>query len=270
MTPLYVSGYWPLKENRKNSPKHYQESLIKTLQMLQGEQIVFHSNSDTVLEEVLALGKAYSVVVFPIQSALHALPNWDRSASFVQCCERMRLDRWPHPQRVYAEKGVRHYWRDWKGSGAETYRSLLSIWLSKPELTYRAGISHQAETVAWIDASVSRFNGQRTHWEFPRIRSQPGSIVHYASPMRYFGAPLPLNASYLAGSIEVWSVLVRVFNQVSEEALAMAYAHDEETLLAECVRRQPELFHCIGLPFQCLSGFAILRFQLRRRLRLRP
>lgn len=269
MTPLYVSGYWPLKGNQKYSLRHYQESLIKTLQMLRGEHLVFHSNSNSVLDQVMALGKNYSVEVLPLRRELHDLPNWDRSAAFVRCCERMQLDCWPHPQRVHAEKGVRHYWRDWKGSGAETYRSLLTIWLSKPELTYRAGVSHQVETVAWIDASVSRFNGQRTHWEFPKIHSQPGSIIHYASPMRYFGVPLPLNASYLAGSIEVWSVLVRVFNQVAEEAQAMAYAHDEETLLAECVRRQPELFHCIGLPFQCLSHFAILRFQLRRRLRLR-
>jgi hypothetical protein len=172
----------------------------------------------------------------------------------VTACDRMRLDRFPRPDAFASEKGVTHYWRDLKGGGADAYRAMLAIWLSKIALTSDVARDHESMSVAWVDASVARFNLRRTNWNFTQDQGHPAKISHFASPMRFFGRPLPLNASYLEGRSSVWTELERLFNAMLEKALQMPYGHDEETVLAQCLSASPDLFRCIGAPQELLGG----------------
>ena len=80
--------------------------------------------------------------------------------------------------------------------------------------------------------------------------------------MRYMGQPLPINASYLSASAQVWLLVNEIFQDVASRAVAMPYGHDEETILGECQRHNPELFHCIGTPYSRLSNRAKIRARL--------
>jgi hypothetical protein len=76
------------------------------------------------------------------------------------------------------------------------------------------------------------------------------SRVRYGSDMRRYGRHLPLNASYISGPREQWQEFQQLFSQKAQLAAQMPYGHDEETILSECIREQPDWFHCIGMPYK--------------------
>ena len=80
--------------------------------------------------------------------------------------------------------------------------------------------------------------------------------------MRYLGGCLPVSAGFLLAQAADWYRLVLV-NDVASQSVVMSYGHDEETILGECWRRRPELFHCIGRPYSRMSFHATVRARLR-------
>ncbi|MGL4279558.1 MAG: hypothetical protein ACRCS0_04245 [Albidovulum sp.] len=245
----YCSGFWSVSGNLKYPAGHYSALLPKTLDMIAGGSLTFFGEDRETREKVQELCAGRDIAVDLVDLPLVDLPAWDLADRMVAACAAMRLDRFSRPAAMHAEKGVVHYWRDLTGSGAAAYRAMLAIWLSKVALA--ASVSRQqsggVQTV-WIDASIARINGMRENYDFTKAGMPAGRLCHYGSEMRYLGGPLPLSAGVMAADATTWPRIEVLFHDCAESAAGMAYGHDEETILSECVRREPAMFHCLGQP----------------------
>jgi hypothetical protein len=247
---IYISGYWHLENNIKRKKSDYDHNLKQTIAQISGATLIFYGNDESVLNNVADLCNQHNVRLVTRQQTIADLPSWMISAELIKSCERMQLDKLPFPPPNTPEKGLVHYWRDYKNSPT-TYRDMLAIWTSKPSLVMDALDSSDFGDFAyycWIDASISRFNNRRSNWRFWKTRFVGDAIHHYASPMKYFSYSLPINASFLGGNPTAW----RLFHSAYQENLASAsqtsYAHDEETILFHVIQSNPQLFTCIGKP----------------------
>ena len=250
----YCTGFWSLAENKKYPADHYHRLLPATLDMIRGSSLVFHYDSEQEAAFVRKLCTDRNIGLTEVHLNLKDLPASDLANDLVEACQKMKLDRFEEPQYHESEKGMIHYWRDLKGSGESAYRDMLAIWLSKVPITTEVACSvAKSAQVAWIDASSSRFAGQRQNHNFGNLELPHQKLSHYGSSMRFFGARLPLNASFLSATAPVWQEIRREYLVSSEKAKAMPYGHDEETVLADCVWRRPDLFHCVGLPYQLVN-----------------
>ena len=269
----YVAGYWRLPGNAKRPAEHYQEQIPRSLAMIAGQPLrLFHDDEETA-RHFAALCDPLGIALHAERIPVEALPAFAHAEAYVAACRAMpRAGAGAVPARN-SEKGHVHYIRDLIGSGEATYRALLAIWLSKVALAARVAADPPAGAafVAWMDVSVARFSGQRTNWDFPRQPFAPAALNHYASPMRYLGARLPLNASLMLATPEVWTEVALAFEAQLLASRSDAYAHDEETLLGLVHRRRPELFHTLGVPNVVLEADAAPRSRrlvraLKRRL----
>lgn len=243
---VYCSGYWPVAGNNKRSFDHYAEYLPKTLQMLAGSKLWFYSGDADLLEHVAGICSTEAIALTPVLLDVTQLPAWGVAADYVAACERMRLDLYGRPARRMKEKGVNHYWRDLVGSGSVAYRQVMTIWLSKVELSAALAASlEQGDTVAWVDASLARKNHSRPCWDFTRCLLPPGKLTHYPSQARIYGSTLPLSAGFLAADGPTWQLVQERFVAARAALAAMAYGHDEETILSKCLADQPDLFHSL-------------------------
>lgn len=247
---VYCSGYWTIPGNQKRSDDHYSKGLSDTLDLMRGSTLHFYSDSTETLDSIAALGTSRDVVVHAHQVKIADLPGWNISERLMACAFASKLDRITQPpSHETREKGAIHYWRDLQISGADTYRQLLAIWMSKIPLTISLiAKTTDSDILVWADASLSRFNGKRSNWDVTQLTLDPARLSHYASPMQFQGIPLPLNASFLAAGPDRWLMLQSQFNIATERATATPYAHDEETILAQCVWAAPDTFHCLGFP----------------------
>lgn len=254
---LYVSGYWPILGNVKRSTDHYSNELPQTLKMLRGSDLVFYSSSEEVLDWAQRLCMTYGVKMSPRICALDQMKAWDLAGRLVESCERMALASWDKPSSFSGEKGVVHYWRDLRGAGADVFRRLSTIWLCRTDLLAResALAPEYVQRLAWIDSTLARFNGQRSNWRFWMNSEPRNRVSHYSSPMRLYGRRLTYNGSYVSAPRAIWPEFAGLFHRVGAQAAEMAYGHDDETIVNECIRRRPELFHCLGVPYKRLSGW---------------
>ena len=263
---IYFSGLWLIDGNRKKSEERYLQNLASTLRMIAGEELHFFHDDGAVLDEVLRDCSAHGIRVVPHRRSIEELPAWNAAADLVDCCRSMQLDRFPRPATFGSEKCLAHYWRDYWDGGAETYRRMLAIWISKVSLMAEAAQTVQAShdrRFCWIDASIARFNHRRTAWNFARVRTAPDKLSHYQSPMTYLARPLPLNASFLCATAEVWQDVRRDFLAMVEKARETPYAHDEETILAQCVWADPAKFATIGRPVRSSLERRLLRLGMK-------
>lgn len=252
---LYVSGYWMLPENQKWDVAHYSKTIEKTIRMLRGNDLIFFFADSWVRELVSALSDKYEITIRLVRIEVGELPAASNAKTMVNRCTSMKLDSVPNlegPRCWGEEKALVHYWRDLKGSGPRLYEMLLSIWLSKVQLVSQVVAQEQARyrQYAWVDASVSQFEGKRSNWNFMVAPIRERKINHYGSLMTYFGRRLPLNASFLCGPQDAWVRLERCYLAQLRNAAIVPYAHDEETVLGFCVAAEKELFNKIGDPFQ--------------------
>lgn len=260
----YVSGYWPLTNNKKNSRAYYDNMLKKTLSRLKGKKLIFFSNNSDVLDDVSLLCSKNGISFQRNFLRLEDLPNRSLAHALVTSCSRMSLDTWPEPPSFHAEKGSVHYWRDLQGSGIRTYTNMLSIWTSKIALVTKIATEFDADyPLAWVDSSIARIQGNRSNWRFWNQQVQSGYISHYASPMKYYSRTLPVSAGFLLANASVWGELNPLFNEIAWQATKMPYGHDEETILGECLQRRPELFQCIGMPHRSLNVRSTLRWRVQ-------
>ena len=263
---LYVCGYWPVRGNLKRSGEHYNTLLPQSLQLIRGEELVFYSSSEEVLSWAEGLCQQASIRMRPVLLALHDLPAWTLADRLVRCCGAMQLDQWQKPRSFGGEKGVIHYWRDYKGAGPEAFRAMHAVWLSKFALVAEQASQVEHERLVWMDSTLARFNRCRSNWRFWLTQDHPHKFSHYGSDMRRFGRLLPLNASYISGPREQWAAFQALFSQKAELAAQMPYGNDAETILSECIREQPDWFQRIGMPYKRLTGRQLLKARLKDRL----
>lgn len=263
---LYVCGYWPVSGNLKRSGEHYNTLLPQTLQLIRGEELVFYSSSEEVLIWVEGLCQQASIRMRPVLLALEQLPAWTLADRLVRCCGAMQLDQWQKPRSFGGEKGVIHYWRDYKGAGTEAFRAMHAVWLSKFALVAEQASQVEHERLVWMDSTLARFNRCRSNWRFWLTQDHPHKFSHYGSDMRRFGRPLPLNASYISGPREQWVAFQALFSQNADLAAQMPYGNDAETILSECIREQPDWFQCIGMPYKRLTGRQLIKARFKDRL----
>lgn len=262
---LYVAGYWPLPGNAKRPVAHYLEQIPRSLAMIAGQRLtLLHDDPDTA--------EAFAGLCAPLGIALEAervplaeLPAAPRAEALAAACAATPLSGRDAVPESRSEKGYMHLTRDLRGSGEAVYRALISIWMSKVPLTARIAArgTGDAESVAWMDVSIARFNERRSNWDFPRQAFVPAALNHYASPMRAMGRPLPLNASFLRAVPAVWAEIDRAFEEELGACLTERYGHDEETVLARVHRARPELFHTIGVPNDAPRRGSLARSGLR-------
>lgn len=239
----YCVGYWQIPENAKRPLAHYATLLPATLAMLAGERLVFASDSMVVQRWVEALARASNVELMCVNKSIETLPAWELAAHFVRQTERYGAGT-SVPAQFDQEKGLWHYWRDFRASGSAVYRKIVTIWLSKVLLMeeFARGNSFGSEHFAWVDATAARFNGRRLHCNFVEAARRDGMITHYRSAMRKQGRTLSLNASFLKGDRPAWERLAPLYRERLELGAREQYPNDEETLLDEIVRTQPQLF----------------------------
>lgn len=246
----YCSGLWQVEGNGKRSMAHYMNLLPGMLDMIAGGQLRFWSNDSELLTTVADLCAARDITCDPVHLEIAALPGRSLALPMVEGCAAMALDALTVMPGRTGEKGVAHFRRDLSNSGPEAYGDVLSIWMSKVGLAATYSADAQGDRpVAWIDASISRFNGNRENWNFTKVLPPPGKLAHYGSNMCFFGALLPLNAAFLCAEAETWQKVNAAFIATAKRAARMPYGHDEETVLSACLWEQPELFSCIGMPF---------------------
>lgn len=178
----------------------------------------------------------------------------------------MQLDQWKKPCSFGGEKGVIHYWRDYKEAGPEVFRAMNAVWLSKLALVAEQASQVEHERLAWMDSTIARFQGRRSNWRFWFANENPQMFSYYGSDMRCYGRPLPLNASYISGPRLQWPDFQNLFLEKAELATKMPYGNDEETILAECIRQKSDWFQCIGMPYTRLAGRQLVKARLKDRL----
>ncbi len=244
---LYCSGYWMIAGNTKRPKSLYDSYLPATLDMVRDQDLVFYSDDQHQMSHVRELCAERDIHLVERFLSIADLPAFGLAQEMLEACRRMELDRFAKPAEYNGEKGVVHYWRDFRGSGEDVFCSMLSIWLSKVFLTSALARSDGGERpVAWIDASLSRFKRHRDVKAIQKMDLPHDRLSHYGNAMRYYGALLPLNASFLSAHAPVWRDVEVEFEEAANRAKGMAYAHDEETIFADCLWRRPELFHCIS------------------------
>jgi hypothetical protein len=267
----YVTGYWMLPSNAKNPVEHYQKLIPQSMEMIAGRKLILYFD-DAQTEAMFAEAcEALDVRLQTVRVSVEALPAYRHADAFADGCRSMRREEFDRTPLRWLEKGLIHYRRDFMGAGEEVYRRLITIWMSKVALTSQAASGGgDATYFAWMDASVARFSGRRTNWNFPVQTFAPRALNHYASTMSYRGERLPLNASFMLGTPEVWAAVSLAFDAWLQASLSDAYAHDEETILGLVHRDRPELFHTLGVPLALIgpkpsAGRRLIR-ALRRRL----
>ena len=260
---LYVCGYWPVRGNLKRAGEHYNTLLPQTFQLIRGEELVFYSSSEEILSRVEGFCQQFSIRMRPVLRALEHLPAWTLADRLVRCCGAMQLDQWQKPRSFGGEKGVIHYWRDYKGAGPEACRAMHAVWLSKFALVAEQAGQVEHERLAWMDSTIARFQGRRSNWRFWLVNENPQKFSHYGSDMRRFGRPLPLNASYISGPRLQWPAFQNLFLEQAELATQMPYGNDEETILSECIRQKSAWFQCIGMPYKRLAGRQLVKARLK-------
>ena len=261
MNKLYISGLWIVKDWDKKTPEVYMKCLKNTLKMLEGQNLLFISNANHLLESVRQESVSHKIKLITINKELQDLPAWDISIDYVKACQRMELSVSPKSSwknyQIIKEKGIKHYFRDFDNKNVESYRSVLTIWLSKiplvAEIITQEKFSDFSQ-YAWCDASISRFNAKRIKSDFTKQPDREFKISHYYSGMNYFTQKIIVSASYLSGDRSAWEKLLPIYNKYLLNLRNFAYAHDEETVISHCFEECHELFYLIN-PEQKKANF---------------
>jgi len=218
--------------------------------MIAGGKMLLFYQDDDVLRYISRCAERFSINLQAMKVLIEDLPAYPYAERLLSGCKATDIKSLEELPIVWREKGLSHYHRDFLDSGEDAYRQIISIWMSKIALVAdHAVVANPFDTpeFAWIDASVSRFNGRRQNWNFSKAPPSEGKLLHYANRMRYYGELLPINASCMIAEAEVWRTISRLFSDALDAHANDSYAHDEETILGYVYKNYPELFACLGL-----------------------
>lgn len=88
---------------------------------------------------------------------------------------------------------------------------------------------------------------KRACWDFTKVNLSKNRINHYYNNMRLDKKLLPINASYLSGSKEVWNKLANIYDEIiSTSNRKRKFEYDEEIILYEALVKKPNLFKVIN------------------------
>lgn len=262
----FCSGFWSIRGNAKRPLEHYQEMLPKTLHLLRGQNLVFFYGEEDILD--LVRSHHATGQLLPIRTEIEELPAYGLSEDYFESCKRQDNDRLRRLEKGN-EKGLIHYEREYRQSGEQAYRRIVTIWMSKLLLVERVMAENPfaSEFFGWADASVARFNDKRTNWNFMNGRYANGHLYHYGNQMRYEGELCRLNASFMFGHRDAVSRVVDLYRSQLDASRRSDYAHDEETILNLVYRDNERLFRKIGDPTRRARSRSRVQRILRRAVR---
>lgn len=240
-------AYWPVPENAKRSLSHYEEHLALSMEMLAGCNLHFIGDSNTVFSSVEALCRQHRINLHFEKVLIEDLRKRSDMELLLQRARNFGSKLKSPPADFQRDKGLIHYWRDLRQSGDDAFKRVFCIWHSKIDLLHEAASENPFSSTefAWLDASISRFNGRRAGWDFRLVRCVPGAISHYPNIMRKNGKELALNASFIIGDKAAINRLHEGYEKAFSDCLSEDYPNDEETVLDSMVRRTPQLFSVI-------------------------
>ncbi len=234
----YVVGLWIVAGNTKRSRDHYFDHLPATLRLLKDKRVVFLYDDDMVAE-FAKQNLDTSLCVFE-KISLSKMIDMTNAYKFVELAKQFQVVSFA---RMKAEKGLIHYRRDLIDSGEQTYKQVLSIWLSKvflvTDIAIRKNPFHTA-SFAWVDASLSRFNSD-TVTQMLEEPVNPSKVLLARSGMRYKGKKLRFNAGFILATAENWQKLRGYYDRELMKSLNDIYPIDEEVLLNRASYQNPNL-----------------------------
>ena len=256
---MYVSAYYhiPKKSMPHMGISRYMRLAPVSLQMIQNAQLVFYYEEECIAEIVSKICADWSIELVPVRLPLKNLPQRQNAIAIAGSAKESSL---PPLVGGIKEKGRGHLRGMVHGEDRQEYVDNLSVWLSKLDLVH-ASINYvrtNGRPIAWMDFGISKKNYTRRNWRFQEAESnrKTNGLLHYGSEMRFRNEKLPLNASFLSGRPEIWKTALSEFNTFLEKARSDSYPHDEETVLSQVVRTNPQLFECIGEPYRGRIGKA--------------
>ena len=249
MSKTFVSGYWILPENKKNNVEHYLHFLPNTLQLINGENLIFYYNEDDIANLVKTTFKGNLKLV---KKSIADLPTKKIADIYLESGKTQNNEELLKINNIHEitiknmpEKGLAHYQREYKESGSEVYKSLFTIWTSKLFIIEECIKNNpfNTEFFSWIDSSASRININKIFY----IRQYDNTAIytHWYNGMKYLGKKLQVCAYFMIAHTNKWNELLPLYKKKLDDLKTDKYCHDEETILQEIYSEHKELFKSI-------------------------
>ena len=240
----FICGYWKITDNVKHSyENHYKELIPKTFDILTNCNIVFFYDDEEVLADVKKAIKTKNIIYKKI--SIDSLKTYYLSNDYLETCKLQDNDKLRKINTI-EEKGLVHYFREYKKSGEVSFRKIFTIWTSKLFLVNKIIDENPFNTnyFAWIDISAPRFNRDtRLYTQF----YLPNKLYHFRSPMSYYGEKISTNASFLTAHKKIWKEIIPLYEEQLQLLKNSRYGHDEETILYLIWKEHRDLFCDIKL-----------------------
>lgn len=245
----FCSGAWFVEGAKKRDRDFYMKWLEPGLGLIAGRNLFFFYEEEELADRVSDMASHHGIALHLHHLPLHDMHAYQYADAFLAACKRMGLDALPRQKSNGRDKGLNHYWRDYKASGEQAYREITSIWVNKIFMMAKIAASlnpFESRELIWIDAAIARLVKRRKITDMFDAKPSPMKITHYESRMQYFGRSLPIAAAYLQGEPDAWSALGELYGEALENCLKLAYALDEEIVLSYCYDSFPYLFTSRG------------------------
>jgi hypothetical protein len=230
----YVIGYWKIPANRKRGLGHYTTLIPRTFALLKDKNVVFFYNDDKFLELVKQVCTTPNILY--IKREIEDLPNYGISLDYLNSCKNQDNELL---MKMRDQKGLIHYNREYKVSGEDSYRKVITVWTSKILLVEEIMNLNpfKSDRFAWVDSSAGRFNIC-----FPELKYDDNRFTCNFGNMSYKGERIKMSASFMIGKTEIWNKVVPLYKKELETTKDSNYAHDEETILYLVYKNNKNLF----------------------------
>jgi SAM-dependent methyltransferase len=241
----YITGYWNIKDNIKNSyENHYKKLIPKTLDILNNCNIIFFYDNEEILKYVKRNIKTKNIIYIKIN--IESLETYNISNDYLKSC-KLQDNNYLKKINIKNEKGLIHYEREYKKSGENSFKKVFTIWTSKIFLVNKIIDKNPFNTnfFAWIDISASRININNNYYKKNYLSDY---IYHFnKNIMKYYGEKIEINGFFLLSNINTWKKLIFLYKNQLELCKNSNYSHDEETLLHLIMKENKNLFYNIEL-----------------------
>jgi hypothetical protein len=205
--------------------------------MLKDKKIVFFYEDEDILIFVKSI--VDTEYFLPIHLHVTDLPTYEFSDDYLTSCKNQ--------DNIFLQqhndmKGIIHYWRDFRQSGEDCYRKIISIWTSKILLVDRVIQTnpYSTDAFAWVDVSMSRFNNN-----YIKKNYNPSCINTPPNKMSYMGEKITNNAAFMISTKAIWLLFITLYKAKLQALRHSNYAHDEETIIYLIYKEHPQLLGII-------------------------
>lgn len=237
----FVTGLFFVKNNKKHNLEHYKKYIIKTLNLLEGENIIFYYNNKKIFDYIPS---KFKNIIF-IKKDIKDLYTYKLSNAYLNSCKNQNNKKL-QSYNVKNEKGLVHYKREYLKGGEEVFKKLFTIWTSKIFLIEDIMKYNPFKTknFAWCDVSLSRFNKSRNINLYKKIYKN--KLCYFKNNMKYYGKIIEVNASYLFANKDIWVKIIELYQKKLIDLKHSNYAHDEETILTLIFYENKHLFQSLN------------------------